>query len=60
MTRKKKFALPEQTGPISGRIQGSARGYGFFIPEDGRGDMFIPADAMHGAMHNDMVWARAA
>ncbi len=60
LTRKKKLALPEQTGLIYGRIQGSARGYGFFIPEDGRGDMFIPADAMHGAMHNDMVWARAA
>ncbi|HWQ57562.1 MAG TPA: ribonuclease R family protein, partial [Clostridia bacterium] len=60
LTRKKKLALPEQTGLIYGRVQGSARGYGFFIPEAGGGDMFIPADAMHGAMHNDMVWARAA
>lgn len=60
LTRKKKLALPEQTGLTYGRIQGSARGYGFFIPEDGSPDMFIPADAMHGAMHNDMVWARAA
>jgi ribonuclease R len=60
LTRKKKLALPEQTGLVYGRIQGSARGYGFFIPEDGSPDMFIPADAMHGAMHNDMVWARAA
>lgn len=60
LTRKKKLALPEQTGLIYGRIQGSARGYGFFIPEDGSEDMFIPADAMHGAMHQDMVWARAA
>ncbi len=60
LTRKRKLALPEQTGLIYGRVQGSARGYGFFIPEAGGGDMFIPADAMHGAMHNDMVWARAA
>lgn len=60
LTRKKRLALPEQTGLVYGRMQGSARGYGFFIPEDGSPDMFIPADAMHGAMHNDMVWARAA
>lgn len=58
LTRKKKLALPEQTGLIYGRIQGHARGFGFFIPENGSPDAFIPADAMHGAMHNDKVWAR--
>lgn len=58
MTRKKKLALPEQTGLIYGRIQGHARGYGFFIPEDGSPDAFLPADAMHGAMHGDKVWVR--
>lgn len=58
MTRKKKLALPEQTGLIYGRIQGHSRGYGFFLPEDGSEDAFIPADAMHGAMHGDKVWAR--
>lgn len=60
LTKKKKFALPEQTGLVYGRIQGSAKGYGFFIPEDGSPDMFIQAEGMHGAMNNDMVWARAA
>ena len=58
LTRKKKLALPEQTGLVYGRVQGNPRGYGFFIPEDGSPDMFIPADAMHGAMHNDKVWVR--
>ncbi len=58
MTRKHKLALPEQTGLIYGRIQSNARGYGFFIPEDGSPDLFIPADAMHGAMHGDKAWAR--
>lgn len=58
LTRKRKLALPEQTGLIYGRMQGNARGFGFFIPDDGSSDMFVPADAMHGAMHGDKVWVR--
>lgn len=58
LTRKRKLALPEHTGLIYGRVQGNARGFGFFIPQDGREDMFLPADAMHGAMHGDQVWVR--
>ena len=58
LTRKRKLALPEQTGLTYGRIQGNARGYGFFIPEDGSDDLFVPADAMHGAMNGDKVWVR--
>ncbi len=58
LTRKRKLALPEQTGLTFGRIQGHARGYGFFIPADGSPDAFLPADAMYGAMHGDTVWAR--
>lgn len=58
LTRKKKLALPEQTGLVFGRIQGNARGYGFFIPEDGSPDMFVQADAMHGALNGDAVWVR--
>lgn len=58
LTRKRKLALPEQTGLTYGRIQGNARGYGFFIPEDGSADLFVPADAMHGAMNGDKVWVR--
>lgn len=58
LTRKRKIALPEQTGLIYGRIQGNSRGYGFFVPEDGSADMFIPAESMRGAMHGDKAWAR--
>ncbi len=58
LTRKHKLSLPEQTGLVFGRIQGHARGYGFFIPVDGTPDAFVPADAMRGAMHGDKVWAR--
>ena len=58
MTRKKKLALPEQTGLIAGRIQGNAKGFGFFLPEDGSPDAYISEEDMHGAMHGDQVWAR--
>ncbi|NCB31291.1 MAG: ribonuclease R, partial [Clostridia bacterium] len=58
LTRKRKLALPEHTGLIYGRVQGNARGFGFFIPTDGSRDMFLPADGMHGAMHGDQVWVR--
>lgn len=57
-TRKRKLALPEQSGLISGRLQGHARGFGFFIPDDGSKDAFISADSMHGAMHGDKCWVR--
>ncbi|HHY82467.1 MAG TPA: ribonuclease R [Clostridiales bacterium] len=54
-TKKKKYALPEDLGFMTGRIQGNARGFGFFIPDKGEDDVFIPAENLHGAMHNDRV-----
>ena len=58
ITRRGKAALPEQLGLIYGRIQGNGRGFGFFIPADGRGDLFIAAEDMNGALHGDTVWVR--
>ena len=58
LTRKRKLALPEHTGLTLGRMQGHSRGFGFFVPQGGGQDAFVPADAMHGAMHGDTVWVR--
>lgn len=58
ITRRGKAALPEQLGLIYGRIQGNGRGFGFFIPADGSGDLFITAEDMNGALHGDTVWVR--
>ncbi len=58
LTRKRKLALPEQSGLRFGRVQGNARGFGFFIPEDGGKDLYISAADMRGAMHGDKVWVR--
>ncbi|MGN1251189.1 MAG: ribonuclease R, partial [Candidatus Spyradocola sp.] len=57
-TRKERWALPETLGLLRGRLQGNARGFGFVIPEAGGEDLYIPADAMGGALHGDTVLAR--
>lgn len=58
-TRKKRYALPEKMGLVVGRLQGNSRGFGFIIPDKNEiEDVFIPADFMNGAMHNDRVIAR--
>lgn len=58
-TKKKKYALPEKLGYIIGRIQGNPRGFGFLIPDDpAEEDVYISAENMNGAMHNDRVIVR--
>ena len=57
-TRKERWALPQTLGLLRGRLQGHACGFGFVIPEAGGEDLFIPADAMVGALHGDTVLAR--
>lgn len=56
LTKKKKYAIPQMMGMVSGRLQMNARGFGFVLRED-EPDIFIPAEAMNGAMHEDMVLA---
>ncbi len=44
---------------VVGRLQGHDRGFGFVIPEnEDTNDVFVSADSMNGAMHNDRVIAR--
>jgi len=48
-----------KTNLIEGRFHASGRGYGFVIPACGdMNDVFIPAESVNGAMHNDTVAAR--
>ena len=59
MTRKKKYALPETLGFLVGRLQGNQKGFAFFIPDDeNEEDVFIPAENLNTAMHNDRVMIR--
>lgn len=58
-THKDRYGVPERMGLITGRFQGNERGFGFVAPdEQGSKDIFISADLINGAMHNDRVVAR--
>ncbi len=57
-TRKERYGVPERMGLIVGKFQGHARGFGFVIPDVGDEDLFIPANAINGAMNGDRVISR--
>jgi len=57
-TRKERYGVPERMGLIVGKFQGHARGFGFVLPDIGDDDVFIPSNAINGAMHGDRVIAR--
>ena len=60
-TNKERYGLPDRMNLVVGRLQGNERGYGFLIPDDELvKDVFIPADNLSGAMHNDRVIARVS
>lgn len=57
-TKKNRYVLPEKVGLEAGRLVRSRKSFGFVIPfkdEKKRGDIFIPASAMMGAMNGDTV-----
>lgn len=57
-TKRGKWAVPERLGCLCGRIQGTRKGFAFLLAEDGGEDVFLPQDALLGAMHGDRVLAR--
>ena len=57
-TRKDRYGVPERMGLAVGKFQGHARGFGFVMPDNGEEDVFVPANALGGAMHGDRVVAR--
>ena len=61
-TRFQTYGLPQKMGLVSGRLQMTAKGFGFVLAEkdSGEKDLFIPPSDLNGAMHNDLVIARVA
>ncbi len=61
-TRFGKYGVPERMNLVVGRLAVSSKGFGFVIPANpltvDESDVYIPADAMNTAMHNDQVVAR--
>lgn len=52
-----RFGTAAQFGAKTGKIAGSDRGFAFFLPDDGSGDLFLPHRALKGALHGDCVLA---
>lgn len=58
-TKAKVYGVPERMNLVVGRLQGHKRGFGFVIPDDlEMDDIFVSAEGLAGAMHNDRVVAR--
>jgi ribonuclease R len=62
LVRGNRFALPEASDLIAGRLSTNAGGFGFVIPDgasraDGK-DIYVAAANMAGALHGDRVAAR--
>jgi ribonuclease R len=58
INRRGDLCLPDKIELKAGRVDGHADGFGFFIPDDGSGDMFISEKEMHQVLHGDRVMAR--
>jgi len=58
-TRTSRYALPHRLNLLIGEIQGSSKGFGFFLPEDkNREDIFVSPRDLNGAIHGDKVILR--
>jgi ribonuclease R len=58
INRRGDLCLPDKIELKAGRIEGHADGFGFFIPDDASGDLFISEKEMHQVLHGDRVMAR--
>ncbi len=56
--RRGMYGLAAHMDLIKGRVQGNKDGFGFFIPDDGSGDMFLGAREMAKLFDGDQVLAR--
>ena len=56
--RKGRYALPQKMDIKPGRVSGHANGYGFVIPDDGSGDLFLHHRQMRRVLHGDRVLVR--
>jgi len=58
-TRNDRYAIPQKMNLLVGTIQGSSKGYGFFIADDKKiKDLFIAPADLNGAMNGDKVIVR--
>ena len=56
--RKGDICVVEKLDVIKGRVLGHSDGFGFLIPDDRSGDVFLSAKEMHKVLHGDRVIVR--
>ncbi|MBY0578545.1 MAG: ribonuclease R [Burkholderiales bacterium] len=56
--RKEAICVVEKLDLIKGTVQGHPDGFGFLVPEDGSGDLFLGPGEMHKVFHGDRVMVR--
>ena len=59
VNRKGALCVARKLDLVAGSVLGHPEGYGFFVPDDGEGDMFLGAQEMTKVLHGDRVMARA-
>lgn len=55
ITERHKFAVTTKSGVIKGTFCGNKNGYGFVEYDSTQEDIFIPENAVNGAVHGDIV-----
>lgn len=56
--QRQRYAAPEKINLVVGRLQTIRSGAGFVVPEDGKDDLFVPAQSLGSAVDGDRVVAR--
>ncbi len=56
--RRDEYVLLDRVALKSGRVVGHRDGFGFLIPDDASGDLFLPPHQMRLVMHGDRAAAR--
>jgi ribonuclease R len=55
--RRNKYGLAKKMDLVSGRVISHPKGYGFLVPDEGGGDLFLSEKEMRSLMHGDRVLA---
>jgi ribonuclease R len=58
--RKGAYGLAEKMDLVRGKVQGHADGFGFLLPDDDSGDLYLSARQMRQVFHGDEVFARVS
>ena len=58
--RRGRYGLLQKMDMVRGRVVGHPDGFGFLVPDEDGGDLFLPPKEMRGTLHGDRVVARVA